>query len=192
MHCGPYPSMHCTGGCVCQHALGRGCVSQHVLCRGSVFYRMHCTGGVCIPACTGQGVCIQNALGRGCVSQHALGRGCLPGGVCPGGCLPAAWGWCLPRGCLPGGVCPGGFAWGVSAQGDVADTPPGPEADPSLWIEWKTGATSLRAYTLNFFDYVVCPSGWTVVGNKCYYFHDERKNLTEAEAACKAKDPRSR
>ena len=38
-----------------------------------------------------------------------------------------------PEGCLPGGIYPGGFiCLGVSAQADVADTPPGQEADTPL------------------------------------------------------------
>ena len=53
-------------------------------------------------------------------------RGCLSRGGLPGGCLPRG---CMPRGYLPRGVCLGVSAWVVSAQGDVADTPPGQEAD---------------------------------------------------------------
>ena len=90
---GVYPSMHWTGVCVSQHALGRG---------------------VCIPACTGQGragvgVCIPACTGQGCVCPGGLvcpvGGGVsreVQGDVCVQGvCL------CVSQGGVLGGVCPG-------------------------------------------------------------------------------------
>ena len=70
---------------------------------------------------SGRGVCAWGVSTQGGV---CLG-GCLPGDVCPGG---------LPReGCDCGGVCSGGcLPRGVSAWGDVCETPPCEQND------WQT------------------------------------------------------
>ena len=130
MHSNGLPTAHLLT--VSQHALGRGvCIPA-------------CTGqGVCIPACTGQGVYIPACTGQGgvhpsmhwagvCVSQHALGREvCIP--ACTGQGVSAG------RGSAQGGVC-----LGVSAQGDVWQTPPRPEADtPCEQNDWQTGVKTL-------------------------------------------------
>ena len=61
-----YPSMHWTGGCASQHALGRGCLP------GSVYPEGVCPWG-CLPGWVSvQGVSTQ----RGVSAQ-----GCLPGGL---------------------------------------------------------------------------------------------------------------